>query len=135
MRAGDESADGLIAGINVTPLVDIVLVLLVVLMVAVPVLQGRAIPMELPDAVHADAEPPPTLVVSIDAARRLHVDGEPVTWPELREAAHRLWAEGGPDASAVIAADRAVPHGAFVRVIDVLRGAGIDRYSLQVEPE
>jgi len=125
----------LISTINVTPLVDIVLVLLVVLMVAVPALQSRAISMDLPDAVHTDPRPVPTLVIAVDEARQLYLAGEPTSWDDLAAAARSLSAQHGREARAIIAADRAVPHGTFVRVIDVLRGADIDRYSLVVDPE
>lgn len=129
MRLADDS-DDIIGAINVTPLVDIVLVLLVVLMTAVAYVATRAIPMDLPEQ-GVDGAEPPTIAVSIDAEGRWYADGEAVTASELRERAARLARDRS--ARAIVAADPQASHDSFVRAIDVLRLAGIRRYAVQVE--
>jgi biopolymer transport protein ExbD len=111
--------DDMITGINVTPLVDIVLVLLVILMVTGSFVAAKTIPMELPQGATAETTPL-TLAISIDRDGAMYVDAEPATDDELRAraaAAHAL----DPDARAVIAADGRVSHAHVVHAIDVLR--------------
>jgi biopolymer transport protein TolR len=127
--AGDES----ITGINVTPLVDVVLVLLVVLMVTATYLASRAIPVDLPAGKTGEALATP-VTVSLTRAGSLYVDGVPSTELELRQ---RLSSARKVDAElrAVIAADGAVPHRRVVAVIDLLRQAGVERFAINVDAD
>ncbi len=130
---GDD--DELITAINVTPLVDIVLVLLIILMVTASYIVSKSIPMDLPDAQSGDSEAPPRqLTISVDREGQLYLDAEPTTWEALAEQARRF-ARAESEPRAVIAADRSVSHGQFIRVIDLLRTAGITRYAINVNPE
>jgi biopolymer transport protein ExbD len=130
-RGGDE--DELITGINVTPLVDIVLVLLIILMVTASYIVSKSIPMDLPTAVSGTETPPRQLTVSLDAQGHVYIDSERATWEELTRASRRF-ARENEQARAVIEADRAVSHGEFIRVVDILRHAGITRYAINVNP-
>lgn len=124
--------DDLITGINVTPLVDIVLVLLVVLMVTASYVATRTVPVDLPRAATGESTPT-TLVVSITADGALYVDAEPATDEELAArvaAAHRA----DPKVRAVIAADGGTPHRSVVRVIDILRRQQVTRFAINVDP-
>lgn len=130
---GDD--DELITAINVTPLVDIVLVLLIILMVTASYIVSKSIPMDLPDAQSGESEAPPRqLTISVDREGQLYLDAEPTTWEALAEQARRF-ARAESEPRAVIAADRSVSHGQFIRVIDLLRTAGITRYAINVNPE
>lgn len=122
--------DELIASINVTPLVDIVLVLLVVLMVAAAFVMSQAIPLEPPALGQMDAAPPPTIEITIHADGAIDVDGAPVTIEQLSARAGEL-AQADREARAIIAAHRSARHGDVVRVIDTLRLAHITRYAMQ----
>lgn len=135
MAGGTQGEDDeIITAINVTPLVDIVLVLLIILMVTASYIVSKSIPMDLPNADTGEEGPPRTLTVSIDGDGQLYVDAEETTWDELRaEAARFASAESEP--RAVIAADRSVSHGEFIRIVDLLRGAGITRYAINVNPQ
>ena len=126
--------DEIITAINVTPLVDIVLVLLIILMVTASYIVSKSIPMDLPNANTGDESPPRTLTVSIDEAGQLYIDAEPVDWDELRSNA-RSFAASEAEARAVIAADRRVSHGEFIRIVDILRDEGIMRYAINVNPQ
>ena len=132
-NGGDD--DELITAINVTPLVDIVLVLLIILMVTASYIVSKSIPMDLPDAVSGDpSSPPRQLTISIDREGQLYLDAEATSWEALGQAARRF-AQAEAEPRAVIAADREVSHGQFIRVVDVLRTAGITRYAINVNPE
>ena len=127
------SSDESITGINVTPLVDVVLVLLVVLMVTATYLASRAIPVDLPRGKTGEVTTAP-LTVSLSAAGRLYVDGAPASEAELRQklvVARRT----DPEVRAVIAADGAVPHRRVVGVIDLLRQEHVDHFAINVDAD
>lgn len=134
--AGNSDDEELITAINVIPLVDIVLVLLIILMVTANYIVSQNIPMDLPDA--ATGQPPDAapkqLAISLDREGKLYVDGTEVTWEVLDQRA-RAFASEEKEPRAVIAADRNVTHGQFIRVIDLLRNAGVSRYAINVNPE
>jgi biopolymer transport protein ExbD len=124
--------DGLISGINVTPLVDVVLVLLVVLMVTATYLAARSLPVDLPKGQTGE---PTTVVLSItiDREGRTYVDGNPADTATLRAriAEHQ---RRDPDVRALIAADASSRHGSVVRVVDLLRQNGVRRFAINVDP-
>lgn len=134
---GSNDDDELITSINITPLVDIVLVLLIILMVTASYIVSKSIPMDLPDAKSAEdnAAPPPQMTVSIDRDGKLYLEAEEISWEALEQQARRHKQEHGEDARAILAADRSVSHGEFIRVIDVLRTAGVTRYAINVNPD
>jgi biopolymer transport protein ExbD len=125
--------DNLIVGINVTPLVDITLVLLVILMVTASYVASKAIPLELPRGATAEATPT-SLAVSIDKDGRLFLDASPVDEPTLRARIRAAHAADG-DTRAVIAADGRTTHAHVVHVIDLLRREDVTRFAINVDPE
>jgi biopolymer transport protein ExbD len=133
MASANQDADEEITGINVTPLVDVVLVLLVVLMVTAGYIASQAIPVDLPNAATGETLPQ-TLTLSIDAGGKVYADGQPVADGELRrriqaaKRAHR-------DLRAVIAADGRAAHRNVVRVVDTLRQEAVTEFALDVRPE
>lgn len=136
---GGGGDDDLITAINVTPLVDVVLVLLIILMVTASYIVSHSIPMELPqaDTGSPDAPPPRTLTVSIDQEGHLFIDAEPVTDDRFRGRI-RAYVESLADRSesrATIAADGRIQHARFVYVLDSLRREGVTRYAINVRPE
>ncbi len=130
---GDD--DGLISDINVTPLVDVVLVLLIILMVTATAIASKTIPMELPSASTADTSPttPTTLGISIDAEGSLFLDREPVTMEQLREQV-RAAREADADVRAIIAGDGRIEYAKVVQVIDVLRQLQVTKFAINVRP-
>ena len=123
-------ADELITTINVAPLVDIGLVLLIIVMVAMTYVATQAIPLELPSE-GTSAERAAPLQVEVDADESVSVDGRASSFRGLAERARRF-ARATREPHAVIAADPEASHGAFVRAVDVLRTAGIRRYTVAV---
>ena len=130
-REGDED---LITGINVTPLVDIVLVLLIIFMVTASYIVRASIEVELPRAAHAGEAAGTTLAVVITRDGAVWLDGVLRSEAELRERA-RAAVAAGADARAVVSADRAALHGSVVRVIDLLKGEGVTRFAIHIEKE
>ncbi len=126
------SDDDMISAINVTPLVDIVLVLLVILMVTASYVASKTIPMDLPKAA-TGGDVPTTLAISIDERGQVYLDAEPITKQALRAriaAAHTA----SSDARATIAADGRVPHASVVEIIDLLRREDVVKFAIQVDP-
>jgi biopolymer transport protein ExbD len=125
--------DDIITGINVTPLVDVTLVLLVILMVTASYVVSRSIPMELPHSATSEGTPT-TLTVSIDKDGRTFLDAEAIDEVRLTariRAAHRA----DPETRAVIAADGRVSHAQVVRVIDLLRREDVTKFAFNVDPD
>lgn len=128
-----EQDEELIVGINVTPLVDVVLVLLVVLMVTAGFVVAKALPVDLPSGATGEAVHK-TMAISIDAEGRTFVDARPAAEGELR-AAMRAARRADPDVRAMIAADGRAAHRSVVQVLDLLRQEGIVRFAINVRPE
>jgi biopolymer transport protein ExbD len=130
--------DELITGINVTPLVDVVLVLLIILMVTASYIVSHSIPMELPQGEGETGDQRPRqLTVSVDQTGQLFIDAEPVSDDRFRSEI-RSYVESLPDRNesrAVIAADGRIQHSRFVYVLDSLRREGVTRYAINVRPE
>jgi biopolymer transport protein ExbD len=129
---GDE--DDLIADINVTPLVDVVLVLLIIFMVTATYIVRASIEVDLPRAAHGGEAVGTVLSVVLTKDGQVFLDGARRSEDELvartREAVAR-----DAEARVVISADRGALHGAVVRVIDLVRGAGATRFAIHVEKE
>ena len=129
---GDD--DEMIVGINVTPLVDIVLVLLIIFMVTATYIVRAAIEVDLPRAAHGGEATGALLSVVVARDGQLWLDGVRRTEAELVARAREA-AAASPEARAVISADRGALHGAVVHVIDVVKGAGISRFAINIEKE
>jgi biopolymer transport protein ExbD len=132
MAAPAQRSGELIHGINVTPLVDVVLVLLIILMVTASYTVSKALPLELPRASSGENAENVPLAISVDASGTLHLAGKALSKDELRQ---HLRGEARPERSAIIAADGAVPHRVVVGLIDLLRVEGITQFAINVAPE
>ena len=133
MAGHAQSQDDEIGGINVTPFVDIALVLLIIFMVTAKYIVSQQIPVDLPQAATSQSAAEVRLAsISIDREQRLFLDGQPTSEVELRAELQRRW-EGDHDIRAVIAADRNVIHGRVTEVIDLVRQAGVSHFAIQTE--
>jgi biopolymer transport protein ExbD len=124
--------DELITAINVTPLVDIVLVLLIVLMVTSSYLVNKSINVELPKAATGQSSSP-NLSISIDAAGKLYLDGEEIEPDSLQARVRKAYRED-PEVKAIISADGRVQHAQVVTVIDTLRREKITKFAINTSP-
>lgn len=127
-----QDEEELITGINVTPLVDVVLVLLVILMVTATYLVARSVPVDLPKAETGEIAQSP-LVITLDAKGVSYLDGKRIGREDLERHVRERHARE-PEARAVIAADGALPHREVVSVVDLLRREGITRFAINVDP-
>lgn len=129
-----DSDDGTISGINVTPFVDIALVLLIIFMVTAKyIVQQPAIPVDLPRADTGQTQTiASTVQITIARDGSISVERRPLDEAGLRALVQQRHAQNA-DVRAVIAADRAVPHGRVVQVIDIVRLAGVSRFAIQTE--
>jgi biopolymer transport protein ExbD len=128
------SNDGPLVAINVTPLVDVMLVLLAIFMITARLDDEQALPLDLPKAASGEATQR-ILNIGIDRAGVRTVDGVPVPNDEtLRLRALELYRHH-PDTRTIIQASRAAEHGVVMRVLDLLRLAGISKVAFAVEPE
>jgi biopolymer transport protein ExbD len=131
--SASQGVDEEIVGINVTPLVDVVLVLLVVLMVTAGYIASKAIPVDLPKAATGETVPG-TLVLSIDQNGTLYLDGKQLP-AEAIQAKVGAAKKAQPSLRAVIAADGRARHHHVVRAIDLLRKEHVTEFALDVRPE
>jgi|SRR5215217_3766151 len=125
MAGGTQPRGGLIEGINVTPLVDIMLVLLIIFMVTARLVDSPAVPLDLPKASQSE-DVQTVFAVSITAAGQLLVNGEGITEAALRDSARQALVKD-PELRAVIQADGAVPHRQVIAVLDQLKEAGLTK--------
>jgi len=132
VNLGEGGEDLPISEINVTPFVDVVLVLLVIFMVTAPALVKDVIGVQLPKATSSSEKAMQTLGVAVTRQGQVLVNGAPVEKEGLEQEARRILAQT-PDAQAIISADSEARHGDVVKAIDWVKGAGIEKFALQIE--
>jgi biopolymer transport protein ExbD len=128
-----DDGDGMISDINVTPLVDITLVLLIIFMVTAKIIVSQSLPLDLPKAA-ASQEVQLIFGLELHAGGETYVDGKKVAnddaiLPLAREAQAK-----NADLRAVIRADQAVQHGRVIRALDLLKQAGVSKIAFGVTP-
>jgi biopolymer transport protein TolR len=114
--------------INVTPLVDVMLVLLVIFIIAAPFMASR-LALELPKAevpVTAPAAAEGVVSIALDATGQLHWNDEPLGEDALRQRLQAT-AQRNPDAELQLRADAAAPYGRVVQLIGLAQAAGLSR--------
>jgi biopolymer transport protein TolR len=132
--SGDGSEDE-ITGINVTPLVDVMLVLLIIFMVTANYIAHQAIAVKLPKAETSDSvEKSKNFAFVLDEKSQLYFNGEALSWEQLGGKIDEERARS-PTATlnALISADKATPHGAVVKLIDTVRKHGITDFAIDIE--
>jgi biopolymer transport protein ExbD len=125
--------DGIISGINVTPLVDVTLVLLVVFMVTAKIIVSQGMPMDLPKAASGEEiQNVFSVELTVDGKTRVDsmgVDGD----DSVLELAKQARAKN-KDIRAVIRADKKVEHGRVIHVLDLLKRAQVSKIAFAVAP-
>lgn len=128
--AGEEST--LMSSINVTPFVDVVLVLLVIFMVTAPLIAKDILNLKLPKTESGDGKALSTLGLSVNRQGQILLGGVPVSEDALRNEVQKA-VKADKDVQAIIAADVETQYGNVVRVIDIVKAAGLNRFAIQVE--
>jgi biopolymer transport protein TolR len=121
-----------ISDINVTPLVDVVLVLLIIFMVTAPVLQS-GIEVSVPKTRTVKEITEERMVISINKQQRVFLGNDPVNINEIKSKL-RQRIRDPQNQSVFIRADEDVPFGAFATVMDAVKGAGITNVSIVTQP-
>ena len=131
MQLGGSS--GIKSDINVTPLVDVMLVLLIIMMIVAPLLQ-QGVPVELPRADNSSEKPETQdqTVVTIDRSKAVYLNAVPVPAGQLQSRVTAVL-EDKSDKIVIIKADQEVPYSAVMATMDELRAAGIEDMGLITE--
>ena len=130
---GDDEEGGVITEINVTPLVDIMLVLLIIFMLTANIITQQSIEVELPNAVTGETTESTTVAFTVDAEGNVYLNGEAADETSLRTSLPVLVNESD-DIQAIIAADKSVSHGKVIWLIDLIRQLGIEKFALNIDP-
>jgi len=123
-----------ITGINVTPLVDIVLVLLIIFMVTANFIVRETVEVDLPRAAHGGETVQGLVNVVMDKDAKIFFDGAEVTEPELQRRCAEAKAKD-PETRAVISADQSLNYGRVMHLIDVVKGEGIAKFALNIQKD
>lgn len=118
--------------INITPLVDVMLILLVIFLLVAPVL-NQGIELKLPEASTASAEPEHGLRIALGSEGEILFDGKPIL-PQALDDELRRRAKKDPDLPVLLEGDHRIGYGAVLDVLDRARLAGLTRVSLATQP-
>ena len=129
-----EYEDEGITGINVTPLVDITLVLLIVFMVTASYIVKETIEVELPRAAHGGETVQKTFALLVTRDGKSFLNGVPVDDGALISEVQKA-RTAGEDVQAIVGADKNATHGAVTHLLDVLKGAGVTKFAIQIEKQ
>lgn len=120
-----------IADINVTPFVDIILVVLIIFMVTTPIIMNPSVQINLPKSASGDETVPSQINISIDQNGGLFLNGKPSTVEELGTVAKEQ-SSAKPDIQAIVSADTNVPHGKVIEIIDAVKSNGVTRFAISI---
>ncbi len=124
----------MMAEINITPLTDVMLVLLVIFMVTTPLIMTESFKIKLPRAVTSDAEPGRGMIVAVSADGVINLNGRAVALAELSGELKRGFEAGG-DKTVVVKADGDARHSLIVKILDTAKLSGAERLSIATERE
>jgi biopolymer transport protein TolR len=125
--------DGFMSDINVTPLVDVMLVLLIIFMVTAPMMM-QGLNVDLPEATAKPLESEKEyLVISIDNNQQIFINDFQVTLDFLGEKLSKIL-QGRPDREVYLKADKSIPYGIVVQVMAEIKGAGVEQLGMVTEP-
>jgi biopolymer transport protein TolR len=134
MAGGALQEEEEITGINVTPLVDVVLVLLIIFMVTASFIVRETVEVDLPKAASAGETVQGLVNVVLDKEGKLFFDGAEVGEAELLRRVDEALAKD-PDTRAIISADQALSYGRVMRLIDVVKGRGLAKFALNIQKD
>ncbi len=121
------------ADINVVSLIDVMMLLMIIFMITAPMMQG-GVDVALPRAEARPLDQKSGLTVTVNRAGSIFVDDAELSFEEFR-ASFRALAQGRAGQGVYLRADQGVPYGSVVRVLAVMRAAGVGDVGLVAEPE
>jgi biopolymer transport protein TolR len=134
MAAGTQDSDEEITGINVTPLVDIVLVLLIIFMVTANFIVRETVEVDLPRAAHGGETVQGLVNVVLDKDGKIFFDGAEVSETELLQRCDEALAKD-KETRAIISADQSLNYGKVMRLIDLVKGQGLSKFALNIQKD
>lgn len=134
MAGSVDDDDGMISGINVTPLVDVTLVLLIIFMVTAKIIVSQGMPMDLPKAASGE-EMQTVFSVELTEDGRTFVDSTQVANDTVVGGLAIEAQKKNPELRAVIRADQKVPHGRVIQILDALKQAKLNKVAFAVDPK
>lgn len=121
-----------IADINVVPLVDIILVVLIIFMVTAPMFIKPTISVNLPKAASGDQTAPSKLNIALTADGRINLNGAFVDEAAVKQKVTDEVAKN-PEIQAIISADKDVPHGKVIGLLDVVKTVGVKKFAISID--
>lgn len=131
MAASASDGDGPITSINVTPFVDIILVVLIIFMATAPIIARRAVPIDIPKSAQHERAATEARQISYTAKREIIVDKRTLT-PQQLVALLQLGLKADPDLRVILSADKSLSYGDIVFLLDQVRLAGVKKIGLEV---
>lgn len=122
----------MLAEINITPLTDVMLVLLVIFMVTTPLIMTESFKIKLPRAVTSSVESGKSIIIAVSEDGRLNLDGKDIKDTELFAAMKKALASSS-DKTVVVKADGDARHSVVVKVLDTAKLAGAEKLSIATE--
>ena len=132
MASTNSHADDAIVGINVTPLVDITLVLLIIFMVTAKLISGQSVPLDLPKAATAGALQS-IFTISVDADAKVVANGRAVSDRAALQSEARQALAADPSLRVLVSASARSSHGSVMQVVDSLREVGVTRIAFAAD--
>ena len=120
--------------INLTSLIDVLFLLLIFFMVSTTFVSQPAISLQLPTAEHSEAARQTPIVVHVDANGKVFLNDEPIELALLEQALLSRLADQ-TEKAVVLKADSRVSHGVVIHVLDLIKGAGVQKLVVATEPE
>jgi biopolymer transport protein TolR len=121
-----------LAEINVTPFVDVVLVLLVIFLITAPMMLG-GIDVRVPKTQARNIQPEERLILTVTRDRGVFLENQPITLDRLAKVLGGM-VQRNPKSAVFLKADEAVAYGTVMKVMDVIKKAGVDRVGMVTEP-
>ena len=130
MKRRSAAAPEMITKVNVTPIIDVALVLVIILLVTAPLISVADLPVNLPQAHTREAEDQKNVSITLGSGGELAVDDRIVAESELTAALAARLADLGSDVLVVVRADADAPSGRVRELLDLARGAGAKRLAI-----
>ena len=133
---GDGQGDDLIGGVNITPLVDVCLTLLIVFVVTASFVVSRTVDVQVPTAATGEVAEPPLLTIAVTRSGEVWLNGALSSLDAIPGAVAeaRARAPAPEKVAGFVSADVAAPYGTFAQVVDRLRLAGVTEIALDTQP-
>jgi len=130
----NDDIDAEIVAINVTPLVDVVLVLLVIFMVTASFIVKETVEVDLPKAANAGETVQGLLSIVLDKNGSLFLDGAEVSEASLKQQVRAIVLKD-KDSRAIVSADQSLPYGQVMHLIDMIKGEGVAKFALNIQKD